>query len=233
MRVDLDDGDVGLGVDADDVGGTAVVGRVVGIGGELDVDLVGLVDDVVVGDDVAARVDDEAGAEGFALVAAGAVIAAIATLAAEEAVEEVLHVAGVCWLVIVAVVGLLAAAAGRGGGVCWRTAWAGSSVLMLTTAGPTCLAILEKSLDRVTGLGMMSGRASEESTVCSLPLTVRVRTEPARMPSESVASRAKVVVRRWLRMRFEQCGRSVISVYPFVGRNLILCVAMRWTVCAA
>ena len=67
---------------------------VVGIGGELDVDLVGLVDDVVVGDDVAARVDDKAGAQGLALAAAvGAVISARAALAAEEAVEEVLHVA--------------------------------------------------------------------------------------------------------------------------------------------
>ena len=68
--VDLDDGDVGVCVDADDRGGTAVIGCVVGIGGELDVDLVGLVDDVVVGDDVAARIDDEAGAEGLALAAA-------------------------------------------------------------------------------------------------------------------------------------------------------------------
>jgi hypothetical protein len=51
---------------------------------------------VVVGDDVAARVDDEAGAEGLALAAAWSVAiiaAALAALAAEEAVEEVLHVA--------------------------------------------------------------------------------------------------------------------------------------------
>ncbi len=34
---------------------------------ELHVDLVGLVDDVVVGDDVAARIDDEAGAQRLAL----------------------------------------------------------------------------------------------------------------------------------------------------------------------
>ncbi len=127
-RVDLDDGDVGLGVDADDVGGTAVLGVAVGIGGELDVDLVGLVDDVVVGDDVAARIDDEAGAEGLALAAAlVAVIAALAALAAEEAVEEVLHVALV-WLPWSPSSPLGAgwpprAAAARG---CWRTAWAAS-----------------------------------------------------------------------------------------------------------
>ncbi len=105
-RVDLDDGDVGLGIDADDLGGTAFVVGVVGIGGELDVDLVGFVDDVVVGDDVAAGVDDEAGAEGLAL-AAGVVVtlvAALAALAAEEAVEEVLHVAG--GLVVAAVGGV-------------------------------------------------------------------------------------------------------------------------------
>ena len=47
-------------------GGTAFFAGAVGVGGELDVDLVGFIDDVIVGDDVAARVDDEAGAEGLA-----------------------------------------------------------------------------------------------------------------------------------------------------------------------
>ena len=41
-----------------------------GIGRELDVDLVGLVDDVIVGDDVALGIDDEAGAERLAHAAA-------------------------------------------------------------------------------------------------------------------------------------------------------------------
>ena len=45
------------------------------------------------------------------------------------------------------------------------------TVLMFTTAGPTCLVILENSLDIMTGFGTVSGRASEESTACSLPLT--------------------------------------------------------------
>ena len=54
---------------------------------------------------------------------------------------------------------------------------------MFTTAGPTCLTIWEKPFERVTGLGMTRGRASELSTFCcSLPLTSRVSTEPARMP---------------------------------------------------
>jgi len=38
----------------------AMIGGIVAIGGELDVDLVGLVDHVVVGDDVALGIDDEA-----------------------------------------------------------------------------------------------------------------------------------------------------------------------------
>ena len=94
------------GVDADDVGGTAAFGAVVGIGGQLDVDLVGFVDDVVVGNDVAAGVDNEAGAEGLALSANAAICAIISTLAAtaEEAVEEVLHVALVA---VVATVGVV------------------------------------------------------------------------------------------------------------------------------
>jgi len=72
------------------------------IGGEANEDLVGLIDDVIVGDDVAARVDDEAGAEGFALATEAAVVVTVATLAAEEAVEKVLHVAGLLLVVIVA-----------------------------------------------------------------------------------------------------------------------------------
>ncbi len=71
------------------------------------------------------------------------------------------------------------------------------SVLMLTTAGLTCLTIWAKPLERVTGLGMTMGRASELSTCCcSLPLTSRVRTEPARMPMVRVESRVKVAARR-------------------------------------
>ena len=57
-RRDLHDGDVGLVVAADDL---ARVGLAVG---ELEVDLVGVLDDVVVGDNVAlVEVDEEAGAE--------------------------------------------------------------------------------------------------------------------------------------------------------------------------
>src|ERR1035438_2134980 len=85
-------------------------------------------------------------------------------------------------------------------------------VLMLTTAGPTCFAILEKSLERLTGFGTVSGRASEESTVCSLPLTPRVIREPARMPTESVASSAKVAVRRWVRMRSKRSRGACFDV---------------------
>src|SRR6202044_1535150 len=112
LDIDLDDRDVGVLVDADDVSGTTLIaGAAIGIGGELHVDAVGLIDDVIVGDNVTARVHDEAGAEGASGAAAVAiVVAVIATLAAEEAVEEVLHVPGRSLLlaVIVAVgVGVL------------------------------------------------------------------------------------------------------------------------------
>ena len=64
----------------------------VGIGGELDVDLVGLVDDVIVGDDVALGIDDEAGAERLAAPGRRRRRPWSGNLAAEEAVEEVLEV---------------------------------------------------------------------------------------------------------------------------------------------
>ncbi len=92
LRVDFDDGDIGVLIDSDYRGNTAWVAVAVGIAGEPDVDFVGFIDDVVVGDDVAAGIDDETGAESTAF-SAGA-IAVVTTLAAEEAVEEVLHVAG-------------------------------------------------------------------------------------------------------------------------------------------
>ena len=81
------------------------------IGGELDVDLVGLLDDVIVGDDVALGIDDEARAERF--LHAAALVAAIrrGNLAAEEAVEEVLEVVGtlaLLRLIVVAVIAVIA-----------------------------------------------------------------------------------------------------------------------------
>ena len=89
--VDLDHCQIGGLVDADHARRTALV-LVVGIGRELDVDLVGLLDHVIVGDDVALGIDDEARAERLAHLA---VVAAflVGHLAAEEAVEEVLEVA--------------------------------------------------------------------------------------------------------------------------------------------
>jgi hypothetical protein len=119
--------------------------------------MVGLVDDVVVGDDVAARIHDEAGAESFALA-------------------RTLAVKGTAAAVIIAL------------------------ALLATTAGPTCFTIWEKPLDNVTGLGMVSGRASVELDCwASLPLTLDVRTLPARMPIETAARMVKVTPRRPLR----------------------------------
>ena len=62
---DLDDREIRRLVCADYARGTAEF-LAIRIGGELDVDFVGLLDHVIVGDDVALGIDDEAGAEGFA-----------------------------------------------------------------------------------------------------------------------------------------------------------------------
>jgi len=102
-----------------------VAGAAIGVRGKLDPDFVGLVDDVVVGNDVAARVDNEAGAQCLANAGALVVVAPTATLAAEEAVEEVLHVALVASVSAVIAIGRLrrnraalqAAASARGGGL--------------------------------------------------------------------------------------------------------------------
>ena len=50
-------------------------------------------------------------------------------------------------------------------------AFGSCSVLMFTTAGPTCFAIVEKVLDSTFALGTWSGFASELSTLLSWPLT--------------------------------------------------------------
>ena len=57
LRVDGEDGEVARGVLADELGRDRVA-----LLAEADGELVGVLDDVVVGDDVARRVDDEAGA---------------------------------------------------------------------------------------------------------------------------------------------------------------------------
>ena len=72
---------------------------------------------MVVGDDVAAWVDDEAGAQGLAFAASGGTILvvtlALAALATEEAVEEVLHIT-LIRLALVFVSAAVRVAAGRG-----------------------------------------------------------------------------------------------------------------------
>src|ERR1700728_842672 len=70
------------------------------------------------------------------------------------------------------------------------------SVLMFTTAGPTCFAIAEKPFDSVTGFGTCSGFASLLSTEACLALTRPVNIDPARTPAESVARIVKVGRRR-------------------------------------
>ena len=77
--------DVGLGVAADDLG--LQIGVVV----QDDGDLVGIGDDVVVGDDVAGRIDDEAGAERGRLARLRLGIAAALAAVIEEILEELLE----------------------------------------------------------------------------------------------------------------------------------------------
>ena len=92
--IDFDDRDIGVRIDANDLRGAAVVGGIVGVGRELDENFVGLVDNVIVGDDVAARIDDEAGAKRFTNTAAIQAAAIIRTLrrGRRKAIEEVLEV---------------------------------------------------------------------------------------------------------------------------------------------
>ena len=61
-RVDLQQGDVGGRVAADDLGRDGASAVAVLVGAEVDLDLAGAFDDVVVGQDVAVGRDDEAGA---------------------------------------------------------------------------------------------------------------------------------------------------------------------------
>ena len=168
--VDLDDGEVGGLVDADDARGTAEVLRI-GIGGELDVNLVGLFDDVVVGDDVALGIDDEAGAEGLADLAVVAAVALVGDLAAEEAIEEVLEVVCALALALTLPAGRRPDCSSSPGfwGLGWTRLWGFWRpltsdclgrvwVLMLTTAGPTALAILTNSLGWIGGVDDLKGR---------------------------------------------------------------------------
>ena len=115
---------------------------------------------MVIGDDVALGIDDEAGAERFLHLAVVAAVTLIGNLAAEEAVEEVLEIVlaltlalSLLSLILIVVVagilgvGLDAAVRSCGGGLwvgCLGSVW----VLMFTTAGPTSLAILTNVIGR-------------------------------------------------------------------------------------
>src|SRR6266705_5980961 len=87
MGVDLDDGQVGVGVYADNLG---VILR--GGPGESDLDTVGFLDYVIVGEDVSIRIDDHAGAKRVAPAALRRSAPGVATEGtAEEPVEEIVH----------------------------------------------------------------------------------------------------------------------------------------------
>jgi len=89
--VDFDDREIRSFVGADDAGGTAEILRV-RIAGKLDEDLVGFFDHVVIGDDVALGVDDEARTQRLANLSIIAAVTLIRYLSTEEAVEEVLEI---------------------------------------------------------------------------------------------------------------------------------------------
>ena len=214
--IDLDDRQVGGLVDADHARRTAqILG--VGIGGELDVNLVGLLDHVIVGDDVALGIDDEARAQ--RLLHSAALVAALGrgNLAAEEAVEKVLEVVGalslslsLSLLLIVFVSVVIAAGSSAGWAERWKwklrvplfadclgRVW----VLMFTTAGPTCRAIFTKSLGGTVELTTLRGVASALSFCFSCPRTPWAAKDPATIAAESVASRTNVEARRRERSR--------------------------------
>jgi hypothetical protein len=68
---------------------------------------------------------------------------------------------------------------------------------MLTTAGSTSFAMVEKVLESTTGLGTFKGVASElPDCCCSLPFTPCAITDPIRMPAVSVAKIVKVESKR-------------------------------------
>ena len=111
LGIDFDDGDVSGFIKTDDDGGSAFI-VIVTIRGELDVDFVGLLDDVIVGDDVALGVNDEAGAEGLpdallivlTVAEAGHAVGCLAVLTTEEVIKEVLHAALAALLALLVVV---------------------------------------------------------------------------------------------------------------------------------
>jgi len=155
LGVDLDDGDVRVLIGTDHCGWTAIVATV-GVGRELDEYLVGFIDDVIVGDDVAAWVDDEAGAEGAALCThdAVAIFVTLSALPPKKRLKKSCMSPG-CWS---------SPPCGRLGrprrrGFLILDCLGSDSVLMLTTAGPTCLTICEKPLESDVGEGMTSGLA--------------------------------------------------------------------------
>ena len=225
-RIDFDDRDVGVGIDADDFRGTAVIGGIVRIGGELDKDFVRLVHHVIVGDDVAARIDDEAGAERFTnatAIRAAAVIRSLSARSAEEAVEEVLEIVVRTLLLLLIVVAAALLVVGRlrivwvAMGVALRAATAAGAALVgqglgvdIHDRGTTSLAICVNCVPSCTGLGIFSGVASELLTWFSLPFTPWTATEPMRMPAERVDSTTNVGARRLslIRLRKEFICRS-------------------------
>jgi hypothetical protein len=88
LDVDLDDGEIGFFIHADHGG---IVADRLGIAHEVDLDLVGFVDDVIVGHDVALGIDDNAGAERALPHVLLRHAATLTTLAAKEAVKEILE----------------------------------------------------------------------------------------------------------------------------------------------
>ena len=75
---------------------------------------------------------------------------------------------------------------------------------MLTTAGPTCLAIRTNSLGGTVELTTLSGVASALSFCFSCPRTPCAAKEPATMATESVASKTNSEARRRVAQPFKR-----------------------------
>src|SRR5579862_2922676 len=101
-------------------------------------------------------------------------------------------------------------------GFCWLRRRCGAlmvvSVLMLTTLGPSCLAICEKALESCCGEGTDSGVASDDEPLWpSLPFTPKETMVPIKMPSASVATMLNEYIHRRAFKRTKTSRESILS----------------------
>ena len=197
---------------------------------------------MVIGNDVAARVDNKARAQRGPYLISLLGSAALATLAAKEAIEKVLKILvgsalGLSVIPIVPVVPIRRR--GR-----WSAVPPGVAIPFLLLlrqrfrididyGGANLFAICVKAVDRLVGFGIDSGTASELSTCASFPCTPCTVTDPIRMPAERVPRMTKLEARRRMRSRssndfirpnlvFENVavGKLQFSEYQYKGSSI-------------